>query len=239
MEGRFNLIKNDEPEIEKRILPRFPFSYLTFKAKDSGKVFEVKDISYLGMQVALRDGGHSYKVEDHAEGTLYWRGKSLDINGPVRWVSGHGVGIEFDKNTDIDKSLKDFLCLDNLVRGLRPLHHKNMQLDLPSNLKYWLRSDGPVEIFVWQHGDGELARFQVILMDNFIEWEDGKGLKTGRILQVDDKEMALNTVDELTFELDNSADREKVQFAKSVISQVPFQFLPQEDNRFLTMKLSG
>ena len=55
MEPQLNLIKNVSAKIEKRVFPRFPFSYLTFKGAHcaEGKVFEVVDISLTGMTMEV------------------------------------------------------------------------------------------------------------------------------------------------------------------------------------------
>ena len=47
MTANLNLVKNAVKPVEKRVFPRFPFTFMTFKDSDCEKrqVFEVVDIS--------------------------------------------------------------------------------------------------------------------------------------------------------------------------------------------------
>lgn len=240
MERHLNLIKTGASKTEKRVFPRFPFSYLTFKGPGNGdaKVFEVKDISFTGMQLSLKDGGHNYASGNDVEGSLHWRGLSLDIIGKVKWVQGRRLGVAFSLSSEFDQRIKNFLSIDNIVSSMRPVHKAGLDMELPSNLKYWLRSDGPVEIFIWQHNDGEHSRFQMIMMDNFLEWEDGVGIRTGKVIQKDDLETPLTSEDEFTFELDDGVDEKKVRFAKDVVDKLPDNYISTESAKFLQLKLT-
>jgi len=240
MTERFNLIKNEGPEVEKRVLPRFPFNFLSFKGqgKEGDRVYEVRDISYRGMQLVLKDGKQPYESGEMINGTLIWRGKRLELAAEVKWVKEKSLGVVFDSTNGIGKKIRDFLSLDNIIAGMRPLHHGPLDLDLPTDLKYWLRADGPVEIFVWQHKDGDLSRFQMILLDKFIEWEDGKGVKTGRLLKHRDIDTPLTHNDEFLFEIDTNPDLETVQFARSIVAKVPHSSLPDAACSFLSLKLA-
>lgn len=237
MERRLNLIKTDYEELEKRIFPRFPYTYLTFKGDD--QVFEVKDITYTGMQLCRKDGGHSHIPGDIIGGTLHWRGQELDIKGKVMWAKGARLGVAFDKDGGFPQSVEKFLCVENIIAGMRALHKIDLDLEIPANLKYWLRSDGPVELFVWCHNDGELSRFQVIVRENFLEWEDGKGVKTGRVLTQRDLDTPLSPEDEFVFTMDHSSCPYKVELASSVIEAIPEELLTSEAQHFLLRKLGN
>lgn len=241
MAAQLGLIKNTEPTTEKRIFPRFPFSSLTFKShgNESGKVFEVKDISYRGMQVARRDGGHPFLDGADILGDLHWKGRELKIKGKVAWTEGARLGVTFDQDPKQLDDIKSFLSLENIISGLRPLHQSDLGIEVPTNLKYWLKADGPAEIFVWQHRDGELAKFQMILMDQFIEWEDGRGLKTGSVVKSVDRQTPLTVEDEFILNIDQNPESNKVEFAKRVIDQLTNDMLPNEAHEFMRMKLGS
>jgi hypothetical protein len=240
MERHLNLIKTDFEQTEKRIFPRFPFSYLTFKSNcqsSERNVFEIKDISYTGMQLCLKDGGHGFTPGSSIGGTVHWQKASLDTTGTVKWVSGSRIGVEFSSENGFDKEVKNFLSIENMVDSLRPIHDFNLELEIPANLKYWLRADGPFEIFVWRHNDGELSRFQVLMMENFVEWEDGIGVKTGRIVSKRDLDTPLITEDELVFSVDEGVNGDLIEMALDVLNNIGPEFLPTEANDFLRMKL--
>lgn len=238
MERRFNLIKSDFEKHEKRILPRFPFCYLTFKSDDTSRVYEIKDISHTGMQISLKEDNHNFKEDHVLKGHIHWLGKNLDISGVVKWHTQNRLGIEFAKKRDVLEKVQNFLQIEEIVKRLKPLHKVDDGLEIPARLKYWLRSDGPVEVFVWQHNDGEMAKCQVLFLETFVEWEDGHGLKTGRILSKRNVDSPLLTEDEWVFQIDLDVDAEKLDRVKGLIQHIPDDFLPSEVQTFLVRQLS-
>jgi hypothetical protein len=239
MEGHLNLIKTEFKETEKRVFPRFPFTYLTFKAEGGrDHVFQVQNISFTGMQISLKDGGCDFKPKDLIKGDLHWRGASITIKGDIKWVEGQRLGIAFDESLS-KETIPNFLSVDNIVAGMRPVHSSGLDIEMPNNLKYWLRADGPFEVFVWEHNDHDISKFQVILMDSFVEWEDGKGLRTGNVLGRKDVETPLNNEDEFTFEIDGNCDVEKIKFASRIINNLPEDYLPESVTDFLVRKIGN
>lgn len=238
MERRFNLIKSDFEKHEKRILPRFPFCYLTFKTDDSSRVYEVKDISHTGMQLSLKEDNHNFKEDASLKGHIHWLGKNLDISGTVKWHTANRVGVEFLKKREILENVQNFLSMEEMVKRLKPLHKVSEGLEIPSRLKYWLQSDGPVELFIWQHSDGEMAKFQVLFMETFVEWEDGSGIKTGRILSKRNVDTPLINEDEWVFQIDQNIDEEKLEKVKNLASMVSEELIPSEIRTFLVRQLS-
>lgn len=236
MARQFDLIKTDFKEEEKRIFPRFPFSYLTFKGKGD-HVFEVKDISFSGMQLLLKEGEVDYQENDQVAGELHWKQASITVLGQIQWVRGKRVGVKFDTRGDFSSSIRDFLSLKNIMKCMRPLHLSREDFDLPASLKYWFRSEGPVELFVWSHQDGELSRYQVIYFKNFIEWEDGIGLKTGEVMTKRDLDTPLFAEDEFIFQIDNEVDRSKLTCARELIESLPEDLLNEGVRNFLIRKI--
>jgi hypothetical protein len=238
MERRFNLIKSDFEKHEKRILPRFPFCYLTFKPDDNARVYEVKDISHTGMQLSLKEENHQFQAEHVLKGHIHWLGKNLDIAGTVKWHTANRIGVEFIKRRDVLEKIHNFLEIPEMVKRLKPLHKVDDGLEIPARLKYWLRSDGPVEVFVWQHGDGEIAKSQILFLETFVEWEDGIGLKTGRILSKRNVDSPLLTEDEWVFQIDQDVDVSKLDRVKELISHIPSDLLPEDVRNFLARQIS-
>lgn len=241
MPANLNLIKSSNPEVEKRIFPRFPFTYMTFKDQNCEKqqVYEVVDISLTGMQISLKNGGHQYVNDAVIEGHLHWRGSDLEVRGHVKWTTSNNIGIAFKSEQGQYERIQSFLSVDNVVKGMRALHNNELGLEIPSNLKYWLRADGPFEIFLWQHNDGELSKFQVIMMNRFIEWEDGKGVRTGNVLKRRDVDSPLSCSDEFLFEIDEQTSEDKLNQALGLVAKIPATYLPEMAIEFLTVKLGG
>lgn len=236
MERHLNLVESDFEQLEKRILPRFPFCYLTFKGPEE-KVFEVKDISHSGMQLCLKNGDHNFKADDQISGNLHWSGQELEVTGVIRWQKPNRLGVEFSGQTSLRGAVEDFLAIDGLARHLKPIHKLDYGIDFPPRLKYWFRADGPVEIFIWRHGDGELSSFQVLIMENFVEWEDGKGLLTARVMSKRDIDTPLITEDEFVFKVDPYLDDKKIARAIDLVESSDHEMMSQDVLDFIKLKL--
>lgn len=239
MARHLNLVQSDFEKLEKRVLPRFPFCYLIFKSENSNeRVFEVKDISHSGMQLALKSGNSEERQGENLKGEIHWLGKSLKVQGSVKWAKENRLGVEFSGQQTQREAVDGFLKIENFASSLKPLHREELGLELPPKLKYWLRSDGPAEIFIWRHNDGELSKFQVLIMENFIEWKDTKGLQTGRVISKRDIDTPLISEDEFVFKLDEGIDDDKIEMAKKLLKNVDVDKLSQEALDFMLMKLS-
>lgn len=238
MERRFNLIKSDFEKHEKRILPRFPFTYLTFKSESNSRVYEIKDISHTGMQLSLKDESSRFEADSLLKGHIHWHGKNLDIVGTVRWLTSNRLGVEFIKKREVLEKVQHFLSIEEMVKRLKPIHKVEGGLEIPARLKYWLCSDGPVEVFVWQHGDGEMAKCQILFMETFVEWEDGAGVKTGRILSKRNVDSPLLTEDEWVFQIDPDIDLKKLDRVKDLIGHISEELFPSEARTFILRQLS-
>lgn len=238
MAGHLNLVESDFEKLEKRVLPSFPFCYLTFKSSDtSTSTFEIKDISYSGMQLALRNGQHQFKNNDNIHGFIRWGSREVEITGSVKWSKPSRLGVEFSTSANSRDEIDKFLKIDALASHLKPVHQVDYGVDLPAKLKYWLRADGPVEVFIWQHADGELAKFQILIMENFVEWEDAKGLKTARVISKRDVDTPLINEDEFVFRIDPSIDDIKIGRAAKLIQGIKPDSLPSMALDFVAMKL--
>lgn len=237
MERQLNLIKTEYQQLEKRVLPRFPFSFLMFKDRESGRVFEISDISYTGMQLLLKNGEHGLKVGSTISGMIQWRGHSLSVEATVKWTSTRRLGVAFVEGCE--EEIKDLFCVSNIVEGLKPMHQTDWEEQLPANLLYWLRADSSLEVFIWGHSDKEFSRFQFVILDFFVEWQDGLGVKSGKVIKKRELETPLFSEGELVFQVDEGVDFTKIAFAKDVIGHLSTGQLPKGVIDFLKLKLGG
>ena len=215
----------------KRVFPRYPFSFLVFKAEE--RAFEVKDISFRGMQISLKDGEHNLSVGDRLSGELHWKGEILSVRFRVKWANKDSVGGGFERNGKFDEEIQSFFCVENILDGLKPLHLQEDTEDLPTNLKYWFKSDGTVEFFVWCRDGGEIYSFQGIVLDKFFEWEDEKGMWTGRILKHRGRETPLDCQEEFFLEEDSGTNPFVVKLIHKIFLRLPENYLSDEDRKFL------
>jgi len=238
MSRHLNLVKSDLEQLEKKVFPRFPFCYLTFKSSQyDTHVFEVKDISQTGMQLSLKNGEHPLKESEQIHGVLHWGKNKLEISGDVKWTTDKRLGVEFSNKPSLRTNVTDFLSVENFASSLKPIHKMDYGVELPARLKFWLRSDGPVELFVWKHNDGELSRFELLIMENYIEWADGQGLKTGRILSKRDIDTPLINEDEFVFKIDEVIDDEKIELCQTLIKEFDPELITSDTLDFIKLKL--
>ena len=238
MESHLGIIKTDNTsELEKRVLPRFPFNALTFKGEDA-VVFSVRDISYSGMQLFLKNGEHSFKLDALIEGALRWKGQTLKVKGQVKWTKEHCLGVAFVENKTMRKNIGDFFSVDNMIAGLRLIDEEEFDLKLPTNLKYWLQNDEAMEIFIWCHSDGEISAFQILLLGDFVEYKDGKGLKSGKVIKRRELDTPLVQEDKFYLQMDQAIDEAKLKFAQNIVNKLGEKNLcPLEIIDFLKIKL--
>lgn len=230
------LVENAPNPFEKRKIPHFPFSFLTFKnlGKSSNQVFEVREISLTGTQLLLKDGKLDLVPGQEIEGELHWKGKSLKVKGSVVWVRDRRLGVLFNNKF----GLSEFLKIENVIDAMQALHKNSLNIEYPSNLKYWLHSDGPVEILIWDHQDGEWSEFQIVYFKNLIEWIDGSGVKTGVVLTRRNSETSVFEEEEFLFQIDRETDSAKIKDIFPLLDQIPNDFLPSDVINFLKLKLS-
>ena len=243
MERAFNLIKNPDSNLEKRVLPRYPFGHLWFKDETSPsttlhKVFEVQDISHTGMQIALKEGATNYVSGHLMKGTIIWRTEKIAINAVVEWHLGLRLGVSFVLTPEFSAAMEQFLSVKNIAANMRAMHQEDLGLDLPARLKYWLYSDGPFEVFIWRHEDGEFSKIQLIMLNVFVEWQDGLGQRTGKVLTKRDLDTPLLTEDEFLFEIHDQVDPCALALARDLVVALPLQLLSEDAREFLLRKVA-
>ncbi len=240
MNRHLNLIKTEGNVSEKRTFPRFPFCFMTFKSeKEQDKVYEITDISQTGMRLGLKSGSTDYQLHSDIKGIIHWYGKTLDIGGVVQWRETDALGVEFINNPIFRENIEKFLSIENLAQNFKSLHNSPMDLEIPNDLTIWLSTDGPVEIFVWSNRDGSVSKFQFILMENYLEWDMTKGLKTGTVISKKDKTTPLVSQDEYEFELELNNDELKIDFARDLLRPIDEQKIPNHIRDFILLKLGN
>ena len=215
---------------ERRTLPRFPLSFLLFR-DHSARTFAVRDVSYGGMRLGGEDAACPFRVGDEIAGALRLKGRILDVRGRVKWVEGGECGVGFASGGGFGEGIRSFLGVDAAIEGMKVLHDDGAAL--APRLKYWLRSDGVVEIFVWEGGS-----FQIIFCGDFVEGSPEGLLRTGRLAYLG-KDMAVADGEEFLFRFDSPADSKKVGFASDVLGRMGERHLPHDVLEFLRTKTAS
>lgn len=215
MEKILNLIKNEASPELVRNFPRFPFTYMVFKCAQSAETFEIQDISESGMQISLKSGELSLGKNSQVTGNINWNGDTLQIEATVVWVKGMRAGLRF-----VNCSLHEFLSLARFAQNMKDITAMDMDLSLPRDLSLWLRSDGPCELFVWIDNNHNYSEFQIVFMDRYVEWSDGEGVKTGRVISKRDLQTPLLSQDQYIFKTDSPTQRNTLQTAQQILQEL-------------------
>ncbi len=239
MDRKLSLIKSTEKVHEKRVFPRFPIGLMIFKDQEKNLSFEVKDISLTGMQLEFKDGACQYTVGSEVFGTLHWRSDEMSLQSVVQWVRENRLGLRFPEDGASVNTLKSFLSLDNIVSHIRAIHENPIGVEMPNGLKYWLKADGVLEIFVWEAPRSGISKFHILFMENFLEWTEGVGLRTGSVLTQRNLETPLTLEDEMVFEADELVDDEKIHLGKRILGAINPEHIHHADREFLLYKLKG
>ena len=242
MAANLSLIKNNENPIEKRILPRFPFSSLLFRSYEQcAHSFEVKEISMTGMQLGLKDGDAPFTPGATLKGTLLWRKARLDIEAEIKWVKGGHLGVHF-KN-DKEDLIKNFLSMENILGSLRTVPLKDMDINLPANLQFWLCADGPVEIFIWSPFSTDIAghidKFQIFFFERYVEWDREWGTVTGKVVTKRNFDTPLILADEMYFQKDIRLERTMLKQSSDLLHHLTAPSFPLQVRNFLLDRMAA
>jgi hypothetical protein len=240
MNRHLSLLKTDIVEIEKRVFPRFPFGQLIFKSDgDESRYFFIKDISLSGMQLSLLDGDINFKKGDLVSGRIQWKQQFIDVKCNVQWVNANNFGILFQSSITFEDRMRSFLSFEQIVSHIKNISASDLEMEIPNDLKYWLKADGVFELFIWELAKNSLSRFQILLMDSFIEWNEGEGIKTGKMVTQRNLDTPLSKEGEFIFQMDQNIVENKLEMARGVISLLNESLLPIETQKFLLYKLGG
>ena len=228
-------MNDDGSEEEKRTFPRFPLSSMTFRPHNLEVIFQVDNIFPSGMYIQLKDGSHGLRQGDAVHGPIHWQGDEVQVKAQVIWAKDNQVGLAFDGSQKMDH----FFSAKNIARGVKALHLPPFDEERPPHLKCWLKAASVLEVFVWSHGDGEYQKVQILFVDNFIEWQDGKGLQTGKLLGHRDRDTPLFDQEELTIRMDCPPDWDKISPICRILGELPEDKLQQSTKEFILMKFNA
>lgn len=234
---KFNLISNLEGVEEKRILPRYPICYLTCKVDGFDSTFEVKEISFSGMQLEVKQERTPQVLAENLTGEIKWLGDRISFAGKVKWKTKTRAGIEFKDEPNFQKSFGVHFSNEMIVQKIKPIHERDESIEIPVKMKIWLHADGPIEVFVWQHSNGEIQSFQLIKLNSFVEWSDSNALRSGRVISKRNIDTPLFSEDEILFKFNYDLDRNMVEDFLNMVELIPEVHWNKTIKDFVMLKL--
>jgi hypothetical protein len=225
------IVDHEDRNLKKRVFPHFPLNYLTFKVRprDSKLVshaYEVNFLSFDGMQLSIKLGKNLFKEGDQVVGSLNWWGELLEIEGNVRWVRGHHLGVKF--HSKCQDELKQFVGLEKVLLKMRKVDLNDEFLKVPQDLSLWLRSDGIFDLYTWKNTDGSYRRVHLSYMQQVLEWENQQGLTTGKIFSKRDIETPLWQEHEYYLQVDHQLNPNTHEFFQRFIENLPEDSVPSD-----------
>ena len=227
---------------EKRIFPRFPFAFLFFRTKiqKSDLTCHVLDISLDGMQIEMTTDEVELRSGQDSQGEIHWLGESLLVKGKIKWVFQKRAGIEFQLDEKNKIMLEKLLAAEAISKQFKPIHDILPKIrpdfELPQGLFLWLRAEGPFEIFAWKNNN-EIYRFQILMLNQFVEWRQDSDRLTGQIQFRRESELPLTLEKECLFVFDPRPNQTLINKAKDLIIPINQQILPRETQNFFIEKL--
>ena len=243
--GILNSMGLKDTGVERRILPRYSFSYLTFKLLHHGEqvkamTFEVNDVSVEGLALETKFFDlQNFKMGDFIHGVLNWAGERIDIKANIQWIKQGRFGIRFVPSKNLNERIRELTSIKLLTNKLKFLHLESEKMTLPQGLCYWIQSEGPLEFFAWKTKSTEVIhRLQIIYWQNYLEWEKGQGWSTG-VLQDRHQYGANGPMDssECVVLFDSTLDQRKLKTMKDILSHFPDGAFAKSDQEFLLRKL--
>ncbi|MGZ3700108.1 MAG: PilZ domain-containing protein [Bdellovibrionota bacterium] len=200
---------------ERRRLPRLSLTAEQFRLSSNGKIFSVQDLSVEGMAIRIIDSEdlRLFTVGAKFEGLLNLKGNKYTVRGHVRHVTRELVGCEFGElDEPVKSALQSFLDPAVLGQEIRPIPSAERN-------SLWYHGPSGTDLILHRGNDGQYHRMMLYVLGSFVQWEQEKGLSTGRtdIGPETGETLGIVRFDTLLLSPDPELDRGKLQIAKTLI----------------------
>lgn len=206
---------------EKRRLPRFHITPCQFHDQELKKNFSVQDVSMGGVAIRLVDFDDLplFAVASQHQGIIKIEGMKLPCSFQVRYLRGLLVGAEW---VNIDSALKEQLERISVPKVLGANLKAYDLPDSPNTL--WYHNPTGVDLLLYLN-DGKISRWTLFIHQNFVSWDEGEEVKTGRSIAEDDEGYAHGIVRLETRMLnhDEQPDRRLIEVAMELVRSAPFK----------------
>ncbi len=190
---------------------------------DLPKVYPVVDASSGGMGIRMVDPTdlRLFSVGTSLEGTLSLRREKFPVVAVVRNAAGDRVGCEFtwpEGQATRAKAFREALDLllspESLGEALRPAPAAQTESG-----SIWYQGPSNTHLWLWRGNDGKYRRMAVLVLGNWIQWDEAEGLHTGALKSIvrSDQSIGMVSIDTLLLERDSRTQPNRLQVAKTLI----------------------
>lgn len=166
----------------RREFERFSVDHKHLTVMNEQDILLVKDISAKGFssQVSPR-AFERLEIGDVYAARIRYLGEIYDLQAKVSRKAGDVVGFELE---NAERRAVDFM-----QRVIQPiaLAHTLQKVDtnfMQGNTegKTWYHGDDDTDLYIWRADDGTLTAWQLISSEKFLDWDQTRGLRTGRLV---------------------------------------------------------
>ena len=206
---------------DKRRLPRFHITPCQFHDQDLSKNFSVQDVSLGGVAIRLlaHEDLQNFTVGSKHQGILKIEGVKLPCEFQVRYLRGLIVGGEW---VHLQEDLKSQLERISLPRFLGSNLKAYELQDSPNTL--WYHNPIGVDLLLYL-SDSKINRWTVYLHQNFVSWDEGESVRTGRSLAEDEEGYAHGIVrlETRLLNYDEQIDQRMIETSMELIRSAPLK----------------
>lgn len=207
----------EESNFERRRLPRLSLTTEQFKLDQNGRIFPIADLSSKGMAIRVIETSdfRYFPVGSKFKGTLNLRREKFRVSAQVRHLGNEMVGCEFfELEEKSATAIAEFLDPIALAKELRPI-------PATDGVALWYHGPSGTDFLLWRASDGKYTRMTLFLLGTFVQWEEDKGLTTGRLAPSTEQSEVRGVIrlETMLLENDRTPDVNKVSLARTLIHE--------------------
>ena len=92
---------------------------------------------------------------------------------------------------------------------------------------------------MWIEHHDQFCKFQTLFMENLVEWQEGIGLKTGKLHEDQQWKNPPTERNQFMVKLDQNIDRLKISQICEIIENIPSDKIQESAREFILMKLKA
>lgn len=208
--------KEDRPGVERRRVPRLSLTTEQFRLSQTGRIFPVADLSVNGMALRIIDRGELaiFPMGMRFEGVLNLRREKYSVKAQVRHLGTELVGCEFEGlDEKACQAIRAFLDPAILGKELKPI-------PAADGVALWYHGPSGTDLLFWRLADGQYSRIILFVLGSYIQWENGAGLSTGRMMASFEQSEIRGVVrlETMLLEADPKPDKGKLRIGQTLVS---------------------
>jgi hypothetical protein len=137
--------------------------------------------------------------------------------------------------------LQKYLDLSFLGKSLVHVDEEILKENNPLGISKWYHGKNFTDLFIWIFPKGGIEKFQILFLDNFIEWSDTDGIQSGNFeltghIVKDEGTTGFGRIEEIVFSYDNEYDKNKIDMAVKLLEHSK---ISQGDSEFMLGRIKN